>query len=214
MDVMTQFVEMLGDRQRNTFLKLDSPPQIQAYLDSIPYSADIANRSPLSVLRDNKAHCLDGGLFAAAALRHIGYPPIVIDMLPEAGRDDDHVLAIFKRHGYWGSVAKSNFTGLRYREPVYRTFRELVLSYFDDFFNAEGEKTMRAYSVPLYLKTLDKINWMWDEKATDFIEKHFGTLRRHLLLTPEMIRDLSPMDERSLKVGMLGVDLAGLYKPH
>jgi hypothetical protein len=214
MDVMKKFIEMLDDGQRDTFLSLNTPAQIQAYLDSIPYSGDSGNRSPLTVLRDRKAHCLDGGLFAAAALRHIGYRPILIDMLPVPGRDDDHVLAVFKRHGHWGCVAKSNFVGLRYRDPVYRSFRELVLSYFDVFFNAEGEKTMRGYTVPLYLKTLDKLNWMWDEKAVDFIEKHLTTLRSYTLLTPEMIEELIPMDERSLTAGMMGVNLTGLYKPH
>jgi hypothetical protein len=214
MDIINQFITMLDHKSRPIFVGLKSPLEIQAYLDSIPYSDENANRSPLSVLRDGKAHCLDGGLFGAAALRNLGYPPLLIDMLPEAGRDDDHVLAIFKKHGHWGAVAKSNFSGLRYREPVFRTFRELVLSYFEVFFNVSGEKTMRGYTTPLHLKSLDKIHWMWKDEAADVIEHRFSSLRRTNLLTPDMIQDLSPVDERSFKAGMLGVNQSGLYKPH
>ena len=134
---------------------LDSPVAIQAFLDAIPYSAEEVYRSPASVLRDRMGHCFDGALFAAAALRRLGHPPRIVDMI--AVRDDDHILAVYKRFGCWGAVAKSNYVGLRFREPIYRSLRELVLSYFELFYNVAGEKTLRAYTVPLDLSGFDRI---------------------------------------------------------
>lgn len=140
--------QSLSLENKTIFESLRTPFQIQAFLDSIPYSPEDANRCPRRVLEDRQAHCLDGGLFAAAALRRLGFKPVIIDMLPTPGRDDDHVLAIFKQNGVLGAIAKSNYVGLRYREPVYRSTRELVMSYFEAFFNSLGEKTLRAYTVP------------------------------------------------------------------
>src|SRR3990172_7915290 len=140
------------------FARLDSPAKIQVFLDNMPYSAEERYRCPRSVLQDRVAHCYDGALFAAAALRRLGHAPLIIDML--AHNDDDHLLALFKRGGHWGAVAKSNFAGLRYREPIYRTLRELVLSYFEQYYNVEGEKTLRGYTLPLNLKPFDRFHWM------------------------------------------------------
>ena len=141
------FKVRLTSEQRGAWQSLTSPANIQAFLDTIPYSAEDANRSPLRVLQERQAHCLDGGLFAAAALRQLGHPPLIVDLLPDPGTDDDHVLAIFRRNGCFGAVAKSNFAGLRYREPVYRSLRNLVMSYFEVYFNVRGEKTLRSYTV-------------------------------------------------------------------
>jgi hypothetical protein len=210
----TMFEEHLDPRQRQVFAGLNSPARIQAFLDQIPYSAENANRCPLSVLRDRVAHCLDGGLFAAAALRLIGHPPLIVDLLPEPGTDDDHVLAIYRRDGYLGAVAKSNMTGLRYREAIYRNLRELVLSYFEDYFNVNGEKTLRSYTRPLNLQAFDKVGWMWSDAGADAIERHFGRMRKIPLLSPAMIANLSPTDSLSFQAGMLGANEAGLYRPH
>ena len=207
------FEEHLDKQQLEIFSSLGSPVQIQAFLDEIPYSAENANRCPLSVLRDRVAHCLDGALFAAAALRRIGYPPLVVDIFPEAGMDDDHVLAIYKREGHFGAVAKSNFVGLRFREAIYRTLRELVLSYFEDYYNVNGQKTLRSYTLPLNLKAFDKVGWMWSDAGVDAIEQHLSQMRRILVLTPQMVADLSPVDRLSYEAGMLGINAAGLYKP-
>ena len=111
------------------------------------------------VLRERMANCFDGAVFAAAMLSRLGHPPLILDMLPN-GRDDDHVLAVYKRDGHWGAVAKSNFAGLRFREPVYRTVRELVMSYFEQYYNVDREKTLRAYTRPLNLQVFDKYQWM------------------------------------------------------
>ncbi|HRS51122.1 MAG TPA: hypothetical protein P5268_07190 [Candidatus Marinimicrobia bacterium] len=191
---------------------LSSPLKIQTFLDETPYSTEPIYRSPLSVLRDHRAHCFDGALFAAAALRRLGYPPLIVEMLPNE-RDDDHLLAVYKRNNHWGAVAKSNFVGLRYREPIYRTLRELLLSYFEDYFNIAGEKTLRGYTLPLNLTTCDRWNWMTEDEHLDEIAKCLDRQRRVNLLTQEMEQNLAPVDKRRLKAGLLGADPEGLYKP-
>jgi hypothetical protein len=135
--------------------RLRTPNRIQAFLDELTYSTEEAYRCPLRVLHERVAHCYDGALLAAALLRRLGHPPLILEMLPNR-RDDDHLLALFKEDGHWGAVGKSNFVGLRFREPIHRTLRELVLSYFEQFYNVEGEKTLRGYTLPLNLKPFDR----------------------------------------------------------
>src|SRR6476469_9398159 len=120
---------------------LKTPAGIQRFLDAMPYHLAGTAWTPSNVLRHGTAHCLEGATFAAAALRVLGFPPLILDL--EADQDTDHVLAIFKLRGHWGAVAKSNFVGCRYREPVHRTLRELALSYFNTYFNLRGERTLR-----------------------------------------------------------------------
>lgn len=213
MDSLTQFEARLTPEELQIFRGLHSPAAIQAYLDATPYSAEERTRCPLHVMRDRVAHCLDGGLFAATALRRLGYPPLLLDMMPEPGTDDDHVLALFKEQGCFGAVAKSNFVGLRYREPIYRTPRELVLSYFEAYFNVNGKKTLRAYTRLFDLSRFDSIPWMWDERGVAIIEQRFYRLKPIPLLTPEMAARLEPVDPLSYRAGMLVVNPAGLYRP-
>ncbi|HAY38797.1 MAG TPA: hypothetical protein DCY53_05285 [Desulfobacteraceae bacterium] len=192
--------------------KLNSPNKIQAFLDAIPYSSESIYRCPLQVLRDRVANCFDGALFAAAALRQIGFPPLILDMIPDS-RDDDHVLALYKQDGHWGAIAKSNFVGLRFREPIHRNLRELVLSYFDQYYNIKREKTLRGYTLPLNLKTFDKFDWMVSDKSMKRIAQRLDEIRRFFLLTPKMIAGLSTVDERLYRAGLQGANEAGLYKP-
>jgi hypothetical protein len=203
--------DALGKRERKLLAALDSPPNIQAFLDSIPYSTDKSYRCPLRVLRDRKAHCFDGAVFAAAALRRIGHPPRVVDM--HAERDDDHLLAVFQKGRLWGAVAKSNFVGLRYREPVYLSLRELVMSYFEFFYNLDREKTLRAYTIPLNLRIYDRLGWEVADGPLEIIAQRADTIRRIQVLTPEMVRRLSLVDRRSHQAGLMGADAAGLYRP-
>jgi hypothetical protein len=190
---------------------LDTPLKIQGFLDTLQYSAEDRYRCPLTVLRDRVAHCYDGAVFAAALLRRLGHRPRIVDMLPNE-RDDDHLLALFQRDGHWGAVAKSNFSGLRYREPIHRTLRELVLSYFEDYFNAAGEKTLRAYTVPLNLARFDRLGWETRDEALDAIAERLDEIRKVPLLTPAMVRGLAPVDPRALAAGLLGANEAGLFK--
>jgi hypothetical protein len=206
------FEKALNSKERHTLSELKSPNQIQAFLDAIPYSSEPIYRCPLSVIRDRVAHCFDGAVFAAAALRRIGYPPLILEMIPDS-RDDDHLLALFKQEGHWGAVAKSNFAGIRFREPIFRTLRELVLSYFEHYYNIEREKTLRGYTVPLNLSTFDRFNWMIEDEAMERIAQRTDEIRRFFLLTPKMIAGLSPVDERLYQAGLQGANEAGLYKP-
>ena len=208
-----RFEEQLDPSEKNLLKSLSTPFLIQSFLDSIPYSAENADRCPVQVLQDRKAHCLDGALFAAACLRRLGYPPLVVDLLPEPGTDDDHVLAIFKINGYFGAIAKSNYVGLRFREAVYRNLHELVLSYFEQFFNVNRQKTLRAYTRPVNLSNFDRLDWTWKSNRLSDIEQYFTRIKRHPILTPAMIDQLSPVDVRSFESGLIGSLPEGLYQP-
>jgi hypothetical protein len=210
---MQALLDLLNLEQRQVFTSFKTPADIQNFLDSIPYSPEDRNRCPLNVVRDRQAHCLDGALFGAAALRYLGFPAQLIDMFPDPGMDDDHVLAIYRRGKYLGAVAKSNFSGLRFREAVYRSPRELVMSYFEDFFNSNGVKTMRTYTPILNLDKLDDVQWMTTDAGANAVEKWLLSLRRFPVITPEMTAGLSTVDQRSYEAGMLGVNKDGLYKP-
>jgi len=211
MKAVEAFDRSLNKKELKLVSNLTSPVKIQAFLDSIPYSAEDIYRCPLRVLRDRKAHCFDGAMFAAAALRRLGYPPLILDLLPH--NDDDHLLALYQREGHWGAVAKSNFVGLRFREPVYRTLRELVMSYFEDFYNVDREKTLRGYTVSLNLSAFDPLNWVTCDETMDAISDKLDKIRKVYLLTDKLVAGLALVDERSYQAGLMGVNAAGLYKP-
>ena len=189
------------------FRAMKTPEKIQHFLDhGLAYNKEPDGdtcRSPRRVLRDRTAHCMEGALFAAAALRMIGYPPLLLDL--EAVRDDDHVLAIFQRHGHWGALGKSNYSGLRYREPVYRTLRELSISYFEDYFNPRREKTLRNYSRPVNLKRFDHMHWMTTEEEVWEVPEYLTTIYHMPLLPAKLIRKLGRVDDRLFAAGLTGL---------
>jgi hypothetical protein len=207
------FFQNLNQHHLEIINSFKHPFEIQALLDRTPYSPEDRNRTPAEVLQEGLAHCLDGAIFAAAALRLLGFPPLLVDMFPDPGMDDDHVLAIFKQNNCFGALAKSNFSGLRSREPIYRTIRELVISYFDDFFNVDGIKTLRSYTRPLNLQQFDPLNWFSNTQAVDAIEQRLLKLHRFPVISAEMGARLWPVDSLSYQAGMLGVNPDGLYKP-
>ena len=132
-------------------------------------------------MQDAQCHCLDGGLLAALAMRRIGYPGLLLDLVPASDRhgkklDDDHVLAIFRRNGCWGAVAKSNYSFLRYREPVFRTLRELVMSYFEVYLSVGGLKTLRGYTRPLDISRYDRLEYAWSEAGAP--QPVYGPIRQ------------------------------------
>jgi len=206
------FESTLTKTESKLIKSLTTPYLIQQFLDTVKYPSEDYNRSVLQVIRERKAHCLDGGLFAAAALRMIGYPALILDILPESGTDDDHILALFNVRGCWGAVAKSNFVGLRYREPVYKTIRELVMSYFEEYFNIQGNKTMRGITRPVQLAAYDKYGWMWDAHGVDVIEKQLKKRKVFPLITPEQAAALNPADQTIYQTGLSLANLDGLYK--
>ncbi len=207
---LSEFESRLPSEQRRRFRALTSPAEIQAYLDSLPYIAEELDRSPLRVMTDGQCHCLDGGIFAALALSRLGYPPLILDLRPEPGKDDDHVLALYRVDGLWGCLAKSNYPVLRSREPVYRSLRELAMSYFDFYFSVQMEKSLRGYTRPLDLSRFPP-DWMWDEAGIARISKRLYSLKPVPLITPASATRLSPADERTYKAASLGVDFNWVY---
>jgi hypothetical protein len=190
--------------------RLRTPLRIQHFLNGLRYDAGYRARSPRRVMRDRKAACFDGAMFAAAALRELGHRPRLVDL--RAWNDDDHVLAVFTVNGRWGAVAKSNTTVLRYREPVYRSLRELVMSYFEVYFNTVGQKTLRSYSRPLDLATLDRRLWQVDEEDLDWIADRLDALEHLPVVTPAQVRRLAPVDPDLMRAGFLGAVKAGLFQ--
>jgi hypothetical protein len=209
----TSFEDLLSYENRKIFNSFKTPFQIQEFLDSIPYVGEELNRSPLLVMQDRQSHCLDGGLLAALALRKIGYSARIMDLVPEAGIDDDHVLAIFQVDGLYGAIAKSNFVGLRYREPVYASLRELVMTYFDVFFNAEGVKTMRGYTRPIHLDKYDRYHWQTELSGVNRVVSRLYHSKMVPVISSAHFKQLNRMDARSFEAGMMGVNRDGLYKP-
>ncbi|HEX5856151.1 MAG TPA: hypothetical protein VFZ57_11080 [Thermoanaerobaculia bacterium] len=187
---------------------LRSPFAIQRFLDDLLYNKERDRetaRSPRRVLETGEAHCFEGALFAAAALRRLGHPPLVVQL--RAGRDDDHVLAVFRERsgaGCWGAVAKSNYSGLRFRSPVYRSLRELVMSYFDAYFNLDGEKSLRAFERPVDLARFDRHGWETAEEDLWDVSTYLATRRFMPLLTRAQVRALTPMDRRLYDAGLVG----------
>ena len=188
---------------RNLLRKLSTPVKIQKYLDDLPYNKEKDGetcRSPQLVIRHQTAHCFEAALFGAAALRAHGYPPLILDL--ESVRDDDHVIAVFRMDGCWGAIAKSNYAGLRFRSPVYRTLRELALSYFEHYYNLKGEKTLRGYSRPVNLARFDAIDWMSTDEPLWTIPEYLCEIKHTPILTG--IESRMYMDERLYKAGLLG----------
>lgn len=192
-------------------MTLNNPDKIQAFLDSIDYNPSYECRSPRWVMKKRSAHCFEGALFAAAALQFLGYKPSIVDM--KAVNDDDHVLAIFREDGYWGAVAKSNFTSLRFREPVYRSLRELIMSYFDFFFNINGEKSLRSYSLPFDLTYFNGRKWATTDEDLEYIGEKIESLHHFPVVSEKIIRKLNPASNSMLKAGLLGSKPEGLFKP-
>jgi hypothetical protein len=184
--------------------------KVQLYLNGLGYDAVPGTASPRRIMRERRANCFEGALLAAAALRQQGRPPLIVDM--RAVNDDDHVIAVFREGGRWGAVAKSNFTTIRFREPVYRTVRELVLSYFDFFFNSLGEKTLREYSRPMSLRRFDRDDWMTTKDDISDIGDALDAVKHYKILTPGQVRRLEPMDKDVFRAGLLGAKKEGLYQ--
>jgi hypothetical protein len=193
---------MLSARETQLLRKLSTPWKIQQYLADLPYNKEHEGetcRSPRRTIRDRTGHCFEAALLAAAALRVNGHPPLILDL--ESVRDDDHVIAVYRIQGLWGAIAKSNYAGLGFREPVYRTLRELVMSYFEQYYNLKGEKTLRAFSRPVNLSRFDRINWMTAEEDLWVIPEYLTTIGHTPILKTKR---RMWMDKRSYAAGLIG----------
>jgi len=193
----------LSTRETARLRALSTPERIQRFLDDLDY--DVAGkhcRSPRRVLREGRVQCLDSAIFGAAALRVQGRPPLILDL--EADRDDDHVIAVYRRNGCWGAVGRSNFSGLRWREPVFRTVRDLALSYVESYFNLRREKTLRRYSRPVSLARFDSRAWMTAEDDLWYVAFHLVDVRHYRLLTAAQEKALATVDRRTFAAGLVG----------
>jgi hypothetical protein len=160
--------------------------------------------SPRRVIASGKAHCMEGAMFAAAVLEFHGQKPLVLDLRSTIRpHDDDHIVAVFRQFGCYGAISKTNHAVLRYREPVYKTLRELVLSYFHEYFLKSGKKTLREYSNPVDLGRFDKIPWRISERNLFEIPKYLNDIRHFSLLSEGQVKNLRKADPIEMKAGEL-----------
>jgi hypothetical protein len=193
-----EFESRLPKNLRKKFNSLNSPFAIQQYLDSMPYVGEERDRSPLNVMLDHQSHCLDGGFLAALCLWRIGFKPLLIDIVPYPGEDDDHVLALYQIEGRWGALAKSNYVNLGFREPVYKSLRELVMTYFEHYISINQRKVLRGYTRPLDASRYTHLEWAWDEDgANTLYYKHFYGRPATPIVTKSMVSRLSPVTDRN-----------------
>ncbi|MCX7962056.1 MAG: hypothetical protein N2653_10860 [Burkholderiales bacterium] len=175
--------------------RLNTPEKIQRFLYELPLNFERDGDTCLSVrqvLRERRAHCIEGALVAACALWIHGEPPLLLDLA--AVRDYDHVVALFRRNGCWGAISKTNGVGLRWRDPVYRSLRELAMSYFHEYYNARHEKTLRRYSLPFDLRRFDPRDWVSGEDGAWKVAGALDRVRHFRLLSPAQARTLAPRD--------------------
>ncbi len=171
-------IKNLDKEEKDFFLKLSTPEKIQDYLDSISFNHEKSGQtvmSPRKVLIEKKAHCIEGALLAGVALWLHGRPPIIVNL--KVRKDDfDHIVVIYKENNYYGALSKTNHNVLRFRDPVYRTIRELIMSYFHEYFLvSNGEKTLIGYTKPINIKRFGT-KWITsEENLWDIAEKIYDT---------------------------------------
>lgn len=208
MTFLTEFESHLPENLRKTFKQLDTPFAIQNYLDGLTYKGEERDRSPLNVMLDSQGHCLDGGFLAALCLWRIGFKPLLIDIVPDPGVDDDHVLALYQIEGRWGALAKTNYINLGFREPVYKNLRELVMTYFEHYVNIHQRKVLTGYTRPIDASRYTHLNWAWDEAGANVLyHKHFYGRVAIPLITNSMQERLSPVTDRTYESETLHTDL-------
>jgi hypothetical protein len=212
MNFLKEFEHRLSAPLRRRWRALTSPAAIQDYLDSMPYIGEQRDRSPVNVMQDQQCHCLDGGFLAALGLWRLGFKPLLIDLVPEPRKDDDHVLALYKIDGRWGAVAKSNYVNLGFREPVYRTLRELAMTYFEHYCSVNQEKTLRGYTRPLDASRYAYLDWAWDEPGANRLYKHHFYGRPAIpLITSRMTSRLNRLTDRAYKAATLYTNLGEAF---
>lgn len=195
----------LNSAELKLYNKLSTPAKIQDFLETIPYNFERRGQtcySPRQVLKENRAHCMEGALLAAAILRFHGYRPLILELKADK-KDLDHVIAPFKIHGHWGAISKTNHAALRYREPVYKSIHELVMSYFHEYFLDSGKKTLRSYSEPVDLSRFDKKNWMTSDQELWYIDKYLDKVPHKRILSLDQRKSLRPADPVEIKAGKI-----------
>jgi len=195
----------LNQKERLFFRKLSTPEKIQDYLDTLPFNFEksgLTFYSPRVILREGKAHCIEAACLAATALWYHGEEPLILD-LRSLRYDFDHVVTLFKRNGYWGALSKTNHGVLRYRDPIYRTVRELAISYFHEYYlTTTGRKTLREYSRPFNLKRFGT-DWVTSEESLIDIAEALDLSRHYRIVPPANERLLRTVSAIEKKTGSL-----------
>ena len=195
----------LNKKELKILKKINSPKKIQDFLNKIPINFEENEEtcmSPRMVLKKRKAHCIEGALFAALCLKLINYKPLIIDL--KTIKDDfEHVIAVFKKNGKFGAISKANHAVLRYREPIYRNIRELAISYFHEYIDKKGRKTLRSFSLPVNLTKFDKRKWVTDKNYLWYIHDYLDKVKHYKILTRKQIADLRKADKIEIKAGKL-----------
>jgi hypothetical protein len=202
---MHKFLEVLTNKEKKVFEKLNSPQKIQDFLESLPINFEKNGdtlMSPRMVLQNRKAQCIEGAIFAAGVLWYHGEPPILLDLVTHH-HDDSHVVTLFRRNGLWGSISKTNHAVLRYRDAVYESPRELAMSYFHEYFLDSGKKTMRSFA--LYDLRKVKRNWVTDEKDLWYINKALDKTKHVTIVSEKEAKKLRKADPIERKAGKLTV---------
>jgi hypothetical protein len=184
--------------------RLRSPEQIQEFLYGLRQNFELRGEtcnSVRTVLMERRAHCIEGAMLAACALWVHGEPPLLLDF--QAVHDFDHVVALFRRHGRWGAISKTNGIGLRWRDPVYRSLRELAMSYLHEYYNKRDHKTLRTYSLPYDLRRMAPADWVTAEDGAWDLVDNLEATRHFRLMTPAQVRSLERRDPFERDVGNL-----------
>jgi hypothetical protein len=185
--------------------KLRTPRAVQDFLNEIPINRERGGdtcTSPLVTLRRNKAHCMEGALVACLALAMQGQKPLILDLKAAIG-DVDHLVALFRKDGYWGGITKTNHAVLRYREPVYRDVRELAMSFFHEYFLHDGRKTLRSFSMKPFDLSRWKGNWITSEDDLWGLSRAIDTAPHTPMLTRAQIAGLRRADAVEIRAGRL-----------
>ena len=185
--------------------RLDHPHKIQAFLNGTPINHELDGETVLlvrEVIRQRRAHCIEGAMFAACALWVHGDPPLVMHLDCHLS-DYPHVIALFRRGGAWGAISKTNGAPLRFRDPVYRTLRELSMSYFHEYSNKRGHKTLRSYSTCFDLRQIPVEKWVTNAKSCWETHDRLTDLRHYPLITRHQERMLSRRDRFERQAGKL-----------
>jgi len=195
----------LNKQELRILKKLNTPRKIQDFLNKLQINFEKKGEtcmSPRKVLREKKAHCIEGALLAALCLKLHGEKPLLVDL--KTTKDDfEHVIAVFKKNGKYGAVSKTNHAVLRYREPLYRDIRELVMSFFHEYTDNKGRKTLRSFSVPVNLDRFNKKDWMTDEEDLWYIHDYLDNVKHYPILDRKQISGLRKADKIEIKAGKI-----------
>ena len=191
-------------KEKALIKSLNTPAKVQDFLNSLAFNFEENGetlRSPLFVLRAQKAHCFEGALLGAYILQTHGYKPLILHLKTIKG-DYDHVVALFRVGGLWGALSKTNHAVLRYREPVYKDIRELVMSYFHEYFLDIGVKTLRQYSKPLDLSTFEK---GWEVMSGDLwgIDEELDKIKHYDIAPRKVFKNLRKAEKIEIQAGKI-----------